>query len=156
MAQSIHETFEIADVLQASSLKSHIAQSDQGETEDEEVKQHCILGYSGLRDSDFSDTNTDDEGVKGEGDDDRPGPDDAMEGDATDSEKLVQFISRRQTAKPEGLILYRPTPITPKLAGHAEASEEDTGSISSCDFEKFKDMYVSPHVWFCVMYVRGV
>jgi len=36
-------------------------ESDEGETEDEEVKRNCIMGQSGMRDSDFSDSESEDD-----------------------------------------------------------------------------------------------
>ena len=109
-------------------MKDHVESEDQDQTEDEEVKRNCIVGFSGLRDSDFSDTDMDDEDADpAEEQEDR---DDPMEEEGQRA-NLVQFVCGSQMTKPEGTTLFRPTPIVPKLATHPEESGEDASSSES-------------------------
>jgi len=83
-------------------------QSDQGETEDEEVKRNCIMGESGMRDSDFSDSDFEndekEEASNGESEEDQ-------------TANLVKFVSvGSQILKSKVVVVYRPTPIVPRLA----------------------------------------
>ena len=97
----------------------------ESETEDEEVKRNCIMGFSGIHDSDFStDMEEEDEDETEQNESEEP-EDVKME---DDQEHLVQFVSAGQMTKPEGL--FRPTPIVPKLATHQEESDEDASSNS--------------------------
>jgi len=102
-------------------------QSDQGETEDEEVKRNCIMGESGMRDSDFFDSDSEMEEVEDEVhvNDEKK---DKSDGELREAQivDLVKFVSvGSQVLKPEGLVLYRPTPVVPSLASHAEKSDEN-------------------------------
>lgn len=86
--------------------------SDTGETEteDEEVKRNCIMGESGMRDSDFSDSDFEDDDAKveshrrnlSEEDDDEEEPEAA----------LVKFVSiSGQIPESRKGTIHRPTPI---------------------------------------------
>lgn len=130
----------VAQVQESSfGMKVNLESDDQGETEDEEVKRNCMMGVSGLRDSDFSDTDMDDEEENEEiieekqerNGGDNGANDDHME-EEDQGEHLVQFVSGGQMTKPEG-ILFRPTPIVPTLATHPEESEEDAFSSSESE-----------------------
>jgi hypothetical protein len=48
---------------------------------------------------------------------------------------LVQFVNGSQMTKPEGIV-FRPTPIVPKLAPHAEESDGDVSSSSDSEEEE--------------------
>ncbi len=102
-------------------IHSEEMESDQGDTEDEEVKRNCILGISEMRDSDFSDTDIDDRGVNEEENVDE---DEREENTMEVTAKLVQFVNNCEIPKPEGLVLYRPTPIAPKVLPHPRECEE--------------------------------
>mmetsp|Transcript_13384 Transcript_13384/g.37699 ORF Transcript_13384/g.37699 Transcript_13384/m.37699 type:complete len:135 (+) Transcript_13384:363-767(+) len=98
-------------------------QSDIEETEDEEVKRNCIMGQSGLRDSDFSDSDLDEEEEVEEKEkktvdadaDDRNQKVEAGEISKEDEmADLVKFVTiGSQIMKPNGVVLYRPTPVLP-------------------------------------------
>eukprot|EP00533_Pseudo-nitzschia_delicatissima_P005982 CAMPEP_0116086374 /NCGR_PEP_ID=MMETSP0327-20121206/4821_1 /TAXON_ID=44447 /ORGANISM="Pseudo-nitzschia delicatissima, Strain B596" /LENGTH=425 /DNA_ID=CAMNT_0003577421 /DNA_START=494 /DNA_END=1771 /DNA_ORIENTATION=+ len=115
-------------------------QSDPGETEDEEVKRNCIMGESGIRDSDFFDTDTDDEEVKEEeevenevqSDDDST---EALDGDEVEERMvdLVKFVTvGSQILKPKGVALCRPMPIVPTTVVHAKKlNDSDEASRGS-------------------------
>eukprot|EP00536_Pseudo-nitzschia_multiseries_P002029 jgi/Psemu1/63443/estExt_Genemark1.C_270033 len=102
-------------------------QSDPEETEDEEVKRNCIMGQSGMRDSDFSDSDFDEEEEELEEKegtapvDDNNGNEEAgASGDSNkdETEELVKFVTiGSQIIKPNGVVLYRPKPVllTPPL-----------------------------------------
>jgi hypothetical protein len=92
-------------------------ESDQGETEDEEVKRNCIMGQSGLHDSDFSDSEI-------EGDDEDDGDD--VEDEEQEEGEPVKFVTTcGQIPNPRGRI-YKPTPLMPKLATHPEENDGDS------------------------------
>ena len=110
-------------------------ESDQGETEDEEVKRNCVLGQSGLLDSDFSESE-DEEVDYDEDEEDNSNNSEAIDRDGgkdeTMQEKedgLVQFVTRVQLREEEGMI-YRPTPIIPKLVTNPQESEENDSTDS--------------------------
>jgi hypothetical protein len=98
-------------------------ESDQGETEDEEVKRNCIMGQVGLHDSDFSDTEVD--GYDEEEEED--------EEELDEQGEPVKFVtSCKQILNPRGMI-YKPTPLMPQLPTHAEEDEGDSSSNDSED-----------------------
>jgi len=105
-------------------------QSDQGETEDEEVKRNCVMGESGISDSDFSDSDFEMENVDNEvriTDEMKETSDAELKKDRI--EDLVKFVSAgSQILKPKGVALYRPTPIVPSLAIPAENDETSNES----------------------------
>ena len=97
-------------------------QSDQEETEDEEVKRNCIMGESGMRDSDFfdSESETEEEEPEGHINDENK---ERLDGESNEDRiiDLVKFVSvGSQILKPKGVVLYRPTPILPSLLLHTE------------------------------------
>eukprot|EP00531_Pseudo-nitzschia_arenysensis_P010587 CAMPEP_0116140620 /NCGR_PEP_ID=MMETSP0329-20121206/13953_1 /TAXON_ID=697910 /ORGANISM="Pseudo-nitzschia arenysensis, Strain B593" /LENGTH=418 /DNA_ID=CAMNT_0003635763 /DNA_START=217 /DNA_END=1473 /DNA_ORIENTATION=+ len=86
-------------------------QSDPGETEDEEVKRNCIMGESGMRDSDFFDSDAD-----ADEEDEVHTDDESVEEEPEEEQMvhLVKFVSvGSQILKPKGVALCRPTPIVP-------------------------------------------
>lgn len=100
-------------------------QSDQGETEDEEVKRNCIMGESGMTDSDFSDSDFEVEETANEVciNDEKK---EMSEGESKEDRMgdMVKFVSvGSPILKPKGVVLYRPTPIMLTLASHAEETE---------------------------------
>ena len=110
-------------------------QSDQGETEDEEVKRNCIMGESGMRDSDFFDSDSEMEDEEEETEDcinheeKETGDGDSEEDRIAD---LVKFVSvGSQILKPKGVVLYRPTPIAPTLPLLAEMPDENNETLKS-------------------------
>jgi hypothetical protein len=107
-------------------------ESDQGETEDEEVKRNCVMGQTGLRDSDFSDSEVE---YEDENDDDKEdGEDEGME---DGEEGLVEFVERPGLIRKQARMVYRPTPIVPKLPPHPEENEEEeTSSESASESEE--------------------
>lgn len=101
-------------------------QSDKGETEDEEVKRNCVMGESGMRDSDFSDSDSDDEGYneshRNNGKN-RISDELLMENRMGD---LVKFVSvGSPIVKTKGLVLHRPTAIIPSFASNVEKPDEN-------------------------------
>jgi len=102
-------------------------QSDQGETEDEEVKRNCIMGESGMRDSDFFDSDSEMEEVEDEvhiNDEKKVKSDGELREDQIID--LVKFVSvGSQVLKPKGVVLYCPTPVVPSLASHTGKSDEN-------------------------------
>lgn len=108
-------------------------ESDQGETEDEEVKRNCIMGQSGMTDSDFSDSDFDAGDVEAETetvadidvfDENKEEEDGTIKEDRI--EGMVKFVSScGQILKPKGVVLYRPTPIMPTLSVHTEEAKEN-------------------------------
>ncbi|KAL3916313.1 MAG: hypothetical protein SGARI_007982 [Bacillariaceae sp.] len=92
-----------------------------------------MMGLSGLRDSDFSDTDMDGEEEDEEQETKEQTRNDPMEEE--DQEHLVQFVSGGKLTKPDG-ILYRPKPIAPKLATHQEESDEGASSSSESEEEE--------------------
>jgi hypothetical protein len=108
-------------------LKGNLMESDQGETEDEEVKRNCVMGLSGLRDSDFADTDDDDDV-----DDDEnqhqaePSDDENAVQEEKELQALVQFVpSGQMISKPQGVLLYRPTPIAAMPPSHRDESDDN-------------------------------
>lgn len=108
-------------------------QTDDGETEDEEVKRTCLAGHSRMRDSELRSER--DENVPGdekEMDDDNDADDDYDDKEDEESqsyygeenEGLVEFVSG-QIPKNEGTVC-RPTPMIPKLTTHAEETQESS------------------------------
>jgi hypothetical protein len=95
-------------------VKDSTIDSDQGETEDEEVKRNCIMGQSGIHDSDFSDSENED-------DDQDDGEEESEEEEQGEPVKFVTTCG--QIPNPRGRI-YKPTPLMPKLATHPEENEE--------------------------------
>lgn len=98
-------------------------QSDPGETEDEEVKRNCIMGESGMRDSDFFDTDTDADEENGVDHND----DESVEEEPEEEQMvhLVKFVSvGSQILKPKGVALCRPTPIVPTTVVHAKKPDD--------------------------------
>jgi hypothetical protein len=114
------ETVEVAqeDTL----LKGIASDSDQGETEDEEVKRNCTMGLSELRDSDFSDADEDDDVNDDEiRDDDEPKYDDEAVQEEGEQQALLHFApSGQMMSQPQGMFLYRPTPIATTPPTHRE------------------------------------
>jgi len=106
-------------------------QSDQGETEDEEVKRNCIMGESGMRDSDFSDSDI-------EVEDDEPIEIQNEEKETTCGksrnepiEELVKFVDvGSQILEPKSVVLCRPKPIVPISVTPAEESEKNDEASS--------------------------
>ena len=104
-------------------------ESDGGETEDEEVKRNCIMGESGMRDSDYFDSDTDEEEEEKE---------DEIYNESKESldedriVELVKFVTvGSQILKPKGFTLCRPTPIVLVTAIHGENTESDESSNAS-------------------------
>ena len=103
-----------------------------GETEDEEVKRTCIMGESGMRDSDFSDSDSDTEEMS-----DKSICDETIE--TADGEEstvdrmvdLVKFVNHRPTTS-----FYRPTPVAPSLVLHEERSEENDNISNASDLKR--------------------
>ena len=103
-----------------------------GETEDEEVKRNCIMGESGMRDSDFSDSDSDTEEMS-----DKSIRDETIE--TSDGEEstidrmvdLVKFVNHRPTTS-----FYRPTPVAPSLVVHEERSEENDSISNASDLKR--------------------
>jgi len=126
MTEMEDQQYESGPVMEDMPPSNHL-ESDQGETEDEEVKRNCVMGQSGLHDSDFSESEmeNEDEVEEEEEDDD----DNDNDGEEEEQDHLVKFVCGGQIPKPEGMI-YRPTPIVPKLPTHLEESEEDSSSDS--------------------------
>jgi hypothetical protein len=100
-------------------LKGNGLESDQGETEDEEVKRNCIMGLSVLRDSDFSDTDEDDDVDNDDAEDDE-----TVKQDEKEQQSLVQFVPVGRMSEPQGAFLYRPTPIVAALPIDREESKD--------------------------------
>jgi len=104
-------------------------ESDGGETEDEEVKRNCIMGESGMRDSDFFDSDSEVDEEEDEVDNDEK-PKESSEGEPKEDQmmELVKFVSLgSQFLKPKGVVLYRPTPIVASnsMTSHSEKSVEN-------------------------------
>jgi len=118
-----------------SSALHHSYQSDQDETEDEEVKRNCVMGQSGMRDSDFSESDSD--------------IDETDTGSCNYSEKrisyhsfmedrmddLVKFVTiGSPIVKSKGLVVYRPTAIMPRFVSQSEKpneKDEKTKNVST-------------------------
>lgn len=117
------DPYDKPEVREDTSRRGNPVESDQGETEDEEVKRNCIMGLSALRESDFSDTEDENEDeVELE---DEPEEKNVMEKEQ-EPETLVRFVTPGQmVSKAKGVFLYRPTPIAAKLPTHHEDSNED-------------------------------
>lgn len=106
-------------------------QSDQEETEDEEVKINCILGQSGMTHSDFSDSDSEQEEEEEaeeknvnvhadeENEEANRNPKEA------ELEDLVKFVAiGSQIIKSSGVVLYRPTPVLSTLPLQANESDQ--------------------------------
>ena len=109
-------------------------QSDQGETtEDEEVKRNCVMGQSGMNDSDFSDSDFEMEEAE-EVEVEVNHGESKKEEDGTSKEDrmecLVKFVSiGSKILKTKGVVLCRPTPIMPTLSVHLGEPEENNDEI---------------------------
>jgi hypothetical protein len=123
-------------------------ESDEGETEDEEVKRNCIMGQSGMRDSDFSSDseceddaeNEDDEVVEDDEDDDKHSDNNEKhennlkEVEQPRMERLVKFVSiGGQIPKSKEGILYRPTPIRNALIPLCTLEKEEVEEEEYCE-----------------------
>lgn len=112
-------------------------QSDPGETEDEEVKRNCIMGESGMRDSDFFDSDSDEEEVENEVHID--GETKGMPNEQSEEDRiveLVKFVSvGSQILKPKGAALCRPTPIVPSPAMHAKNTEDNDETLNKSNLK---------------------
>lgn len=119
-------------------------QSGNEETEDEEVKRNCIFGESGMRDSDLSDTDFEEEGE--EKNDAVDADEGRKQGNVTKNSKevgkmddLVKFVTiGSEIIKPNGVVLYRPTPVLPTILlqtneSHQTLKEHEKRSISIGD-----------------------
>lgn len=122
-------------------------ESDQGDTEDEEVKRNCILGQCGMRDSDFSDSGSEEEEC--EDDEEGDGGEEVREeavihineekkkcqGDFRTKEDqmldLVKFVSTgSQIVEFKGTVLYRPKAIMPTSALQVEEPNEKDETLN--------------------------
>eukprot|EP00535_Pseudo-nitzschia_heimii_P005465 CAMPEP_0197184126 /NCGR_PEP_ID=MMETSP1423-20130617/9246_1 /TAXON_ID=476441 /ORGANISM="Pseudo-nitzschia heimii, Strain UNC1101" /LENGTH=440 /DNA_ID=CAMNT_0042634867 /DNA_START=216 /DNA_END=1538 /DNA_ORIENTATION=- len=122
------------------SALGYIYQSDQGETEDEEVKRNCVMGGTGMRDSDFSDGISDTEETHHESDSNSKNKgilDDfsMVEDRIGDLVKFVTFGS--PIVRTKGLALHRPTAIIPSFASHAEKLDENDKTSRNDSETKF-------------------
>jgi len=111
-------------------------ESDQEVTEDEEVKRNCIMGQSGMRDSDFSDSNNEDDENEDETVEDADDDENCCnhnkktEDQSTFQEKerldeLVKFVSiGGQIPKSQEGMLYWPTPIRNALISECRVEKE--------------------------------
>jgi len=122
-------------------------ESDEGETEDEEVKRNCIMGQSGMRDSDFSDSESEDDvededykvGKDAEDDDNHSDNNGKDENNFKDEEEprmegLVEFVSfGGQIPKSKEGILYRPAPIRNALIPVCKEEKEEAEEEEYCE-----------------------
>ena len=110
-------------------LPSDGNESDGGETEDEEVKRNCIMGESGMRDSDYFDSDTDEEEEEKE---DEIYDESKESLDEDRIVELVKFVTvGSQILKPKGFTLCRPTPIVLVTAIHGEHTDESDESSNT-------------------------
>ena len=122
-------------------------ESDEGETEDEEVKRNCIMGQSGMRDSDFSDSESEDDvededyevGKDAEDDDNHSDNNEKDGNNFKDEEEpqmkgLVEFVSiGGQIPKSKEGILYRPAPIRNALIPVCKEEKEEAEEEEYCE-----------------------
>ena len=113
-------------------------QRDQEEREDEEVKRNCILGQSGMRDSDFSDSDIEEE-TEGKKDDvDEENEEEEADGNTKDKmEDLVKFVTiGSHIIKPNGVVLYRPTPVLPALPLQQKESGQKIKALNESEVKR--------------------
>ena len=114
------------------SLLSYTYQSDQEETEDEEVKRNCVMGESGMRDSDFSDSgsDTDEDHDQSHSNRRRNGISNNLLMVEDRMGELVKFVTvGSPIVKPKGLVLYRPKAIMADYSSHAEKPDENDKAL---------------------------
>lgn len=122
-------------------------QSDQGETEDEEVKRNCVMGHSGMRDSDFSDSDSDVD----ESDTDSCNNSEKRMSDHVlmedRMEDLVKFVTvGGPIVKTKGLVLYRPTAIVHSFVSQSEKpgeNDQNTKKMSNITLKRI-DGFIPP------------
>lgn len=108
-------------------------QSDPGETEDEEVKRNCVMGESGMRDSDYFDSDSEEEQSKEEVHIDHKTK--KSMGESSEEDRIVELVKFSQILKPKGLTICRPTPIVPISADQGKNLDESDEISNMVNFK---------------------
>jgi len=106
------------------------------------VKRNCILGQSGMRDSDFSDNDFEEEAEEKKVDIDEENEEEEEEeepkGNLEDEvDDLVKFVTiGSHIIKPNGIVLYRPTPVLPALPLQQNESDQKVKALNESEVKR--------------------